>query len=75
MLKNNKTNPLTVMEAFFNRGHDAITTPKVPNSKATNTSDFNFLFKKNIEKKLMNNGLVATARVPTPAVTCCMAIT
>jgi hypothetical protein len=50
-------------------------TPAVPNSKATNTSVFNFFFKKNSDEKLMNNGLVAMASEPTPAVTSCMAIT
>ena len=75
MLNNNKSNPLRVMEASFSSGQEAMKTPAVPNSKATNTSVFNFFFKKNTDEKLMNKGLVAMASAPTPAVTSCMAIT
>ena len=75
MLNNNKSKPLAVMEASFSNGQEAIKTPAVPNSKATNISDFNFFFKKNTDEKLMNKGLVAMASAPTPAVTCCIAIT
>ena len=75
MLNNNKINPLTVIEAFFNKGHEATTTPAVPKIKAIKISAFSFFFKKNKDEKLMNKGLVAMASAPTPAVTCCMAMT
>ena len=64
-----------VTEASFSNGHDATKTPNVPNSKATIILNFNFFFKKKTEEKLINKGLVAIAKAPTPAVTCCMAIT
>ena len=75
MLNNNKTNPLIVIDASFSKGQEAIKTPRLPNSKATKISDFNFFFKKNTDEKLMNKGFVAIANAPTPAVTCCIAIT
>ncbi len=74
MLNKSKTNPALVTEVFCNKGHEAISTPVVPNSKATNISDFNFRFRKKTDKKLMNKGFVATDNTPMPAVTCCMAV-
>lgn len=75
MLNSNKANPLMVIEASFNNGHDAHTTPVVPKNKAIKTSGFNLFFKKNMDEKLMNNGFVAMANAPTPAVTFCIATT
>ena len=75
MLNNNNANPLMVIEASFSKGQDAQTTPVVPKNKAIKTSGFNFFFKKNIDEKLMNNGFVAIAKAPTPAVTFCIATT
>lgn len=63
------------MDASFNNGHEAITTPAVPRRRAIKISAFSFSFKKNIDEKLMSKGPVATDSAPIPAVTFCMAIT
>ena len=68
MLNNRSSKPLVEMEASFNNGQDAHTTPAVPSSNAIITFTFSFFFKKKMERKLMNNGLVA---IDNAANSCC----